>query len=342
MTLFVGDRTNRNRDGSAPGAARMHVTVIGGAGAVGSTVAYTLAATVPGVTLRLVDVETDAAAGHGTDIEHATNHVTHAVGRAIAPDVRGGRGTVTTTAPGPDALADTDCVVVVYNVSRTEDAVGRGGRESYYEANRPVADELGDWMRGTDPRPVVVVTNPVDRIVRRLWERSGWPRRSFVGYALSETARAAAEIARLRDADPHDVHCPMMGEHGEHVVPVFSRATVEGRPLDLSPADRRQVLDYVRQVPYDVMRQRGAAESSRWVSGRGVAGVVHALDRDGTDEPVCLSVPLDGEYGYEGVCMSVPVVLSAEGWDRIGRWSLSEWERDRLDAAYDHLAADAE
>jgi len=318
----------------------MHVTVVGGAGAVGATVAYTLAVTVPDVSLRLVDVATEAATGHATDIEHATNHVGHAVGEAIADDVTGKTGAVSTAAPGPAAVTDTDCLIVVYNVARTEAAVGRGGRESYYDANRPVADDLGEWLRETDPRPVVVVTNPVDRITRRLWRRSGWPRRSLVGYTLSETARAAAEIGRLRDVDPHRIRCPTMGEHGERVVPVFSRATVDGRPVDPTPDERRQVLDYVREVPYDVMRQRGAGESSRWVSGRGIAGVVHALAGGGTDEPVCLSVPLEGEYGYRDVSMSVPVTLSSDGWTGIESWSLSAWERDRLDAAYERLAGD--
>lgn len=316
----------------------MHATVIGGAGSVGSTVAYTLATTVPDLRLRLVDIDEEAVAGHGTDVEHAMYHDTHAAGRAIAPDVRGGTGPLTTTGPGPGAVRDTDCIVVVYNVARTEEAVGRGGRESYYEANRPVAEELGEWMTDADPCPVVVVTNPVDRITDRIYEASGWPRESFLGYSLSETARAVAEIGRLRDADPHDVECPMMGEHGENVVPVLSKATVAGEPLDLSADEREGLLDYVREIPYVVMRQRGADESSRWVSGRGAAAVAHAILTGGTDEPICLSVPLDGEYGYEGVTMSVPVVLSDDGWDRIEDWELSAWERDRLDASYEHLS----
>jgi len=316
----------------------MHVTVFGGAGSVGSTVAYTLATTVPDVEIRLVDVEADAAAGHGIDIENSMNHDTHAVGRAIEADVRGGSGPVSTTTPGPDAVRDTDCLIVVYNVSRTEEAVGRGGRASYYKQNRPVADELGEWMRDADPRPVVVVTNPVDRITLQLWDRSGWPRQSFLGYSLSETARSASEIGRMRDVDPHTVCCPMMGEHGEHVVPVFSKTTIADEPVDLTTEERQQVLNYVREVPYEVMRLRGPGESSRWVSGRGAAAVAHAIGRGGTEDPVCLSVPLDGEYGYEDVSMSVPVVLSASGWETIERWSLSEWEHTRLDAAYDHLS----
>ncbi|WP_435180904.1 malate dehydrogenase [Halorussus sp. AFM4] len=317
----------------------MHVTVIGGAGSVGSTVAYTLAVTVPDVSIRLVDVEGDAAAGHATDIEHAMNHdTTHAAGRAVAADVRGGSGPVEIAEPGPDVVDDTDCIVAVYNVSRPAEAVGRGGRDAYFQRNKTVADELGEWMADVDPRPVVVVTNPVDRITHRLWRASRWPRRSFVGYSLSETARAAAELGRLRDADPGDVRCPMMGEHGEHVVPIFSKTTVGGNQVSLDEEERQRVVDYVRDVPYEVMEQRGADESSRWVSGRGAAAVVHAILTEGTDEPVCLSVPLKGEYGYEDVCMSVPVTLSAGGWDEIEHWELSDWEQDRLNAAYRHLA----
>lgn len=316
----------------------MHVTVVGGAGAVGSTVAYTIASTVPDVELRLVDVDDESAAGHGTDIEHSLYHASHEVGRAIAPDVDSGIGPVSVQSPGPESVRDTDCLVFAYNVSRSSEAVGRGGRESYYEKNRPVADEYGEWMSDADPRPVVVVTNPVDRITHRLWEQSGWPRNSFIGYSLSESARAAAEIGRLRNVDPRSVHCPMMGEHGENIVPILSRATASGEPVTLSPEERQEMLDNVRESPYEVMRQRGADESSRWVSGRGAAAVVHALRNGGTDDPVCLSVPLAGEYGFEDVSMSVPIILSSDRWDTIEEWSLSDWENDRLEAAYDHLS----
>lgn len=315
----------------------MHVTVIGGAGSVGSTVAYTLATTVPHVRLRLVDVEDDAVVGHGTDIEHAMHHSTHPVGQAISSDVTGGTGVVSTATPNPEIFRNTDCIIVVYNVSRPENAIQRGGRGNYYEQNRSVADELAEWMSTTNPKPVIVITNPVDRITYNLWENSGWPRDYFVGYSLSETARAVAELGRLRDADPRQINCPTMGEHGENVVPVFSKTTVAGTPIDLSSDERKQVLNYIREIPYEIMRQRGPEKSSRWVSGRGAAAVAHTFQNGGTDEPVCLSVPLDGEYGYSDVSMSVPITLTSDGWDTIKKWSLSDWEKNRLDSAYEHL-----
>lgn len=88
-------------------------------------------------------------------------------------------------------------------------------------------------------------------------------------------------IGRIYDVDPLAVSCPMMGEHGENVAPVVSHATVYGEPVELTAEQRQQVLDYVRDVPYDVMSERDPDEFSRWASGRGAASIVNALQMAG-------------------------------------------------------------
>jgi len=150
----------------------------------------------------------------------------------------------------------------------------------------------------------------------------------------------ADELARRFDAAYEEVYCPVMGEHGEHIVPVFSRATVGGEPVSLSSAERTAVLDYTRQIPYDIIDVRGAEGTSRWVTGRGVSTLVQSLLAGGVDDPICLSTPLAGEYGYEDVCLSVPVRLSASGVSEILEWDLAADERERLDAAYADISAD--
>lgn len=308
----------------------MEVAVVGGAGTVGSTAAFALGGLLPDAEVRLVDVDADAAEGHAIDLRHAGAQAANPVGRhggAAAVDVR-------TAPPGPEGVADADCVVVTASVPRPDGAAERGGRTSFLELNREVADEVATWLRAGEPAPVVVVTNPVDRITYRLWRATGWPRARFLGYSLSETARLADKLAAMADADPDEVSCPVLGEHGEHVVPAFSRATVGGEPLSLSREQRREAIEYVRDVPYDVIDLRGGHETSRWVTGRGVALLVASLLTGGPDEPVCLSTPLAGEYGYDDVCLSVPVTLGPEGVEEIHEWELPDRERERLDAAY--------
>lgn len=310
----------------------MDVLIVGG-GTVGSTVAYTLSVLNPSANVTLADIRSDVAKGHAIDLRHSTRHAAHGVGR---PDFdTEDLGTVRAGEPNSEAVAEADCVVITASAPRPEGGDERGGRLSFLDENLAIADEVAKRLRTTDPTPVVVVSNPVDHITYRLWSRTDWPRRYFLGYSLSETARIADEIARIADVSPREVYCPILGEHGEHVVPVFSRATVEGEPLDLSPQERDEIIEYVRDVPYDVLNLRGASDSSRWVTGRGVAATVARL-RDGAaaESPVCFSTPLDGEYGFEDVSLSVPIRLGEAGVEEILEWSLPEDERARFERAY--------
>lgn len=311
------------------------VAVVGGGGTIGATVAYTLAISCPSLDVSLVDVDADRAAGHAKDIRHARCHAAHPVGApslATEAGIESGAGTVRSAAPDPDTLAGAECLIVTASAPRPEGSAQRGGRAAFFERNRAVMDDVAGHLSGLDPRPTLVVTNPLDRTTRRLWESSGWPREAIMGYSLSETARLADWLADHAGVAPSAVSCPVLGEHGEHIVPAFSRATVGGDPISLSPDERQDALDFVRDAPYDVIRKRGEADSSRWVTGRGVTAVVERLV-DGDPVTTCLSVPLAGEYGCDGVCLSVPVRLGGTGWREVLDWELSDWERERFERA---------
>ena len=305
----------------------MDVLVVGGAGTIGATAAYTLSVVRPSVTVTLVDPRTDPLEGHAIDLRHSRLHVTHAAGGDGLP------GEVAVREPAPELVDAADCVVVAASVPRPDGGAQRGGRRTFLEDNLALADELADWIGPAEPTPIVVVSNPVDQFTHRLWRRTGWPRRHFLGYSLSETARIADELGRLADTSPARVSCPVLGEHGEHVVPAFSQATVDGEPLELTADERERALEYVRNVPYDVIARRGGDETSRWVTGRGVAALVERLLEGGTDEPVCLSTPLAGEYGLRDVSLSVPVTLDRAGVAEIHEWTLADAERAGLEAA---------
>lgn len=311
----------------------MPVTVLG-TGTIGATVAYTLATETSGVTIRLTDIDEGKSRGHAIDITHSTAHVAHAIGHG-----RSGDGGIEAVPPGPDAVAGADCIVVTASAPRPDGASQRGGRMKWLEGNLDIVRTVGDWLQSTIPCPVVVVTNPLDVLTYELYRQSGWPRGHFVGYSLSETARLADALARDYNVAPAAVHCPVLGMHGEHLVPIFSRATIRGDTIDLDEPERQRLLDYIRQVPFTVMDLRGAGESSRWVTGRGAALVVQTLLDGGLDEPVGLSTPLESEYGYEDVALSVPVTLEEAGVEQIVEWDLSRWEQAQLDEACRAVAA---
>ncbi|MFB6161400.1 MAG: malate dehydrogenase [Haloferacaceae archaeon] len=325
-----------------------HVAILGGAGTVGATTAYTLAGQEPGWEITLVDPDHDTARGHGLDVDSLYGHASHAVGRQLTPGPERTRADAVTAVPDAAALGGAggqpDVVVVAASAPRPPDSAARGGREAFLERNADVMADVGRGLgdAGIDPVPVLVVTNPLDRMTYLLWRATGaaWDRRRFVGYSLSETARLARALAVRYGVSPGRIECPIVGEHGEEIVPLFSRTRVGGEPVDLNESERAALRDEVRDMPYDVIGLRGAAETSRWVTGYGVALLARSLARGGPPAPVCLSTPLAGEYGFDDVAMSVPVRLSDDGVERVLDWELAPAERDRLTAAYESIRDD--
>jgi malate dehydrogenase len=317
----------------------MHVGIIGGASTIGSTLAYGLVCDDPHNSVTLFEAALDAAWGHATDLRHASYHL--AGGPRSAAEAAPGE---VTYAPTEDiGEYDLDAVVVTARVPPSADDAqrgSRGARTRELDANLPLIDGIAGALDAIDPVPTVVVTNPVDRIVYRLWSRLGWPRSKVMGFSLAETARVADAIARRHGVHPTRVSCPTMGEHGERVVPVFSRATVAGEAVSFTPAERAEIVDGVLEIPFEIAEKRGIADSSRWVSGAGLLRVLRGLSSPGATDPLCLSVPLDGEYGFTDACLSVPVTLAEGGIDRTIEWDLDEWESARLREAYDAVRED--
>lgn len=316
----------------------MHVTIIGGASTIGSTAAFALAATDPSLDITLVDIADKAAWGHATDLLHASYFFTDAPVSMRDVDELG-----TVRSVGTDELAgvDPDLAVVAASVPRSEWSDGDQRRERFTDT-LPVADDVAGQLKRLGPLPVVVVTNPVDRITYRLWDLLGWSPKRFIGFSLAESARIADAIAQFHDGDPNVVQCPTMGEHGEHVVPIFSRATVDGSRVEIPDDRRTEIIDYVRDIGFDIANRRGMADSSRWVSGAGIAHLVRTILGGGTEEPHCVSTPLNGAYGFDDGCLSVPVTLDGDGVESVVEWDLEDSERERLRQAHNVIYADIE
>ncbi|MDZ5811397.1 hypothetical protein U4E84_08565 [Halorubrum sp. AD140] len=101
------------------------------------------------------------------------------------------------------------------------------------------------------------------------------------------------------------------------------------------------MIEYVRDIPYDIISLRGEAETSRWVTGQGVARLTQAILADGVKgDPIALSTPLDGEYGFTDVSLSVPVEFGRDGIDDILEWELSEREYSGFLSAYESVKSD--
>jgi malate/lactate dehydrogenase len=287
------------------------VGIYGAAGGVGSATAFALALGGPR-RLVLADVAAPRLACLHMDLEMLS---------AALPGLEVAVG-------GAEEVAACEVVVACASVPHRDGAP----RTAFLEDNAAVMAPLAEALDGDGAAcaAVVLVSNPVDALATWLQARLG-ERVRVLGHALNDTLRLRVAIARARGCDPARVQAWSVGEHGPHAVPLLSRVRVGGAPAALTAAERAQVLAEVGGW-YERWQRHGSGRTSALASGWGAAALVRAL-LAGDPEPWPVSLPLHGEYGVEGVCLTVPALLGPPDGARPLAWELDAGERAAIAAA---------
>jgi malate dehydrogenase len=297
------------------------VAIVGAGGGVGSSVAFNLLLREDAYHVAMVDGRSGMAKSHEMDLQQVV--------------AAGSAGSVRIVPL--EEVADADVVVVTAAVPLT---VNRS-RMVYLRENAVVVREVTAALRaaGAWPGTLALVTNPLDPLLTWLHGLGGLDRRRLVGYSANDSLRMRTAVGEQLGVAPDAVDAWVLGEHGDHCVPLLGRVRVHGEPVALDPAQRRAVEDFVRGW-YARHVALDSARSSTWTTGLGVARMVHALVH-GDHEPWPASVVLAGEYGVHDVALTVPVDLGPDGVERVHEWPLEEDERRALGAAADAVRAAA-
>ena len=227
-----------------------------------------------------------------------------------------------------DALAACDVVVACASVPHRDGAP----RTAFLDDNLAVLAPLAEALERPGARctTVVLVSNPVDTLATWLARRLG-ERMRVLGHTLNDTLRLRVAVARVRGCDPAEVEAWSVGEHGPHAVPLLSRVRVGGAPVALSASERARVREEVGGW-YARWQRHATGRTSALSSGWGAAALVRAL-LDGDPRPWPVSTLLHGEYGIEGICLSVPARLAAGEPPRPLVWEVDDEELAAIGSA---------
>ena len=295
--------------------------VVVGAGDVGSTFAYALAQSGLADRIALIDKNEDLARGQILDLEH---------GKPFFPTVSIEVG---------DAADYADAQVVVL----TAGAAQRPGqtRLELLRTNAAIIESIVDDIVAQDsPAVVLVVSNPVDVLTHVALRRSDRRRGRVIGSGtVLDSARFRQMLSMHCGIDVHNVHGYMLGEHGDSEFAAWSMTNLAGMPIDdLCPtcgrcenwrAERRRIEQEVRDSAYHVINYKGA---TYFAIGLALVRIVGAVLR-GQNSVLTVSTLLDGEFGLEGVCFSVPCIVSENGVERIMENGLPDGERAALETS---------
>lgn len=199
-------------------------------------------------------------------------------------------------------------------------------RADLFDANLPVAKEAALHLKNFDGH-VIVVTNPMDAFTWYFAKKSGLNEDQVLGFGgLLDSRRFELSLETRGFASKNAF---ILGEHGEHQVPIFSRLSEK-----ILENIREEILTELRGSSMPVIKGKG---------GTVFGPAYHILEmmkdiKDDRRRLITASVPANGAYEIENCSIGLPIQLGKNF--RIDEsWKLDAWEKEKLSAAAAHLTS---
>jgi malate dehydrogenase len=210
-------------------------------------------------------------------------------------------------------------------------------REELFQKNSSIVKEAVLNIKSLCPLAmIVVVTNPLDAMTYLAYKESGFDRRRVIGMAgVLDTARFTAILAEIAGVRYEDIKTYVIGSHGDSMVPLVSRTTINGKPLSkvLSPEKIELAIARTKNRGAEIVNLLKAG-SAYYAPSASAFHMVRAIIKD-TKEEMCVSCILTGEYGIKDVCIGVPARLGKDGIEEILEFELGQREKKEFRASVD-------
>jgi L-lactate dehydrogenase len=299
----------------------MKISIVGGAGRVGSTTLFNLLLDGAAQELVAVDVLKDRAEGEALDLLHGTA-LSHRC-RVYAGDY--------------DATAGSDIAIVTAGIPRQPGET----RLDLLNKNVKLMDQvLGELMKHNDESLILImVANPVDVLTYQAHRRTKLPTKNIIGTGtLLDTTRFRSLLGDRLNVSPDQVQVYMLGEHGDSMAPVYANGSVAGVPLEAFPRYSQQLMDEVVEATRfggaEVIKRKGGTFYS---VAPMITELVRAIRLDERRVIPC-STLMDGSIlGMKDACLSLPTVIGKNGPEQVLLPQMSASEREALLNSYNVL-----
>ena len=290
---------------------RAKITIVG-AGNVGATTAHWCAAAELG-DIVLVDIPQteNMPKGKALDLMQSS-------------PIMGFDAKITGTTSYEDT-AGSDVVVITAGIPRKPGM----SRDDLLSTNAKIVSSVADQIKRTSPDAVIiVVSNPLDAMVQRVLQVTGFPPPRVIGQAgVLDTARYRTFVAMELGVSVEDISALLMGGHGDTMVPMPSCTSVGGIPVtQLIPEARlKEIVQRARDGGAEIVSLLKTG-SAYYAPAAATTQMVEAIIKDKKRLIPCAAY-CDKEYGVGGYYVGVPVILGAAGVERIVELKLTEQEQ---------------
>ena len=230
-----------------------------------------------------------------------------------------------------EVIKSADVVIVTAGLPRKPGM----SRDDLLEVNCGIIKNVGENIKEFAPNAfVIVVTNPLDAMVYTMQKVTGFSPHKVCGMAgVLDSSRFSSLIAVELGVAPEDVTAMVMGGHGDTMVPLIRYATVGGVPVTqlLSMDKLEQIAARTAKSGGEIvgLLKTGSAYYSPAISAIKMA---EAYLKDKKSVLTCAAL-LNGEYGINGLYAGVPVVMGANGVEKIIEVDLDGTEQAAFDVS---------
>ncbi len=206
-------------------------------------------------------------------------------------------------------------------------------RDDLLSTNAGIVGSVTAEIKASSPDAIIiVVSNPLDAMVQRAFQVSGFPPRRVLGQAgVLDTARYRTFLSMELGVSVEDISALLMGGHGDTMVPMPGCTCVGGIPIArLMDAGRLEaIVQRTRQGGAEIVNLLKTG-SAYYAPAAATAQMVEAIVRDKKRLIPCAAY-CDKEYGVGGFYVGVPVILGANGVEKVIELELTAQERADFD-----------
>jgi malate dehydrogenase len=288
----------------------MKVTVVG-AGAVGATCADNIARKQLCDELVIVDIKEGVAEGKAMDLMQTAQI------EGFDTKIIGSTNDYTKTAGSTVA-------VITSGIPRKPGMT----REELIGINAGIVKTVTENLLKHSPEVIIIViSNPMDTMTYLALKSSGLPKHRIIGMGgMLDSARFRYFLSQAMHCSPNDLQATVVGGHGDTtMIPLTRLATYCGTPVS-NYLDAETLQKVAADTMVGGAMLTGLLGTSAWYApGAAGAAVVEAIVRDEKKMMACC-VSLEGEYGFNDICLGVPVIVGKNGWEKTVDYKLNEEE----------------
>jgi malate dehydrogenase len=285
-----------------------------GAGMTGSTTAHWLAEREL-ANLVLVDVVEGMPQGKALDLAEALPIIGKDVDLIGANDYAATKGS--------------DIIIITAGLARKPGM----SRDDLLSKNAEIVGTAAvETLKYSPDAIFIVLTNPLDTMAYLTMKKTGLPRERVIGQAgILDSARMRAFVAMETGVSVENIDCYVLGGHGDEMVPLTRHSNIAGVPLkEYLPADKLEaIVNRTRKGGGEIVNLLKTG-SAYYAPAAACAQMAEAILKDKNLIVPCAAY-MNGEYGLNDMYFGVPVMLGANGMEKIIEYKLDDDEKAMFD-----------